>query len=97
MAVRLSRGARQFLTQRGLKTIVLSLTDIPVGCCLGVAKDIGITFEPPRDPRGFWRRSADGVEVYIDRQLKAIDEVVIKRQGFWKLSSLYVDGLSVPL
>jgi len=97
VAISISPRAKRFLQDKGVKTIVLSFVELETGCCVGVAKDVAVSFEPPRDPRKFWRRHADGWEVFVDRQLKSDAEVVIKKQGFWKFASLYVDGLRVPL
>jgi len=97
VSISISPGAQRFLREKGVKTVVLSFLELQTGCCVGVVKDVAVTFEPPADPRKFWRRHADDFEVFIDRQLKSDAEVVIKKQGFWKFASLYVDGLRVPL
>ncbi len=38
----------------------------------------------------------EGVDIYIDKRLKISGKVKIKKEGFWKLSFLYADGVLVP-
>lgn len=96
MAVEISRSARKFLEDRGLRTVVLRYVELEAGCMVGVAKDVDVGFEPPADPAAFRRSAVDGIDVFIDRRLKEDERVVIKKQGLWKFVSLYADGLRVP-
>jgi hypothetical protein len=95
--VKFSANAKKFLKKKGIDTIVLHFVEIECGCMVGVAKDVAVTFEPPADAEAFRRDLVEGIEVYVDPRLKVDDDVVIKRQGFWNFSSLYVDGVRIPI
>ena len=95
--VRFSTNAKKFLRKRGIATIVLRFVEFEAGGTLGVAKDVAVTFDAPDDAKAFRRDLVEGVEVFIDPKLKVDDDVVIKRQGFWHFSSLYADGVRVPI
>ncbi len=95
--VRFSANAKRFLKKKGIGTIVLRFVEIESGCMVGVAKDVAVTFDPPADVGAFRRDLVEGIEVFIDPKLNLDDEVVIKRQGFWNFSSLYADGVRVPI
>jgi len=95
--VRFSANAKKFLKKKGIDTIVLRFVEFEAGGTLGVAKDVAVTFEAPADAGAFRRDLVEGIEVFIDPRLKAEGEVVIKRQGFWHFSSLYADGVRVPI
>jgi hypothetical protein len=97
MEVRISPGARKYLANRGADSVVLRLVEMETGCSVGIAKDVDVRFEPPARPGGFLRRNAQGIDVYIDRRLGTQETVVIKKQGFWRFSCLYADGLRVPI
>jgi len=95
--VRFSANAKKFLKKRGIASIVLRFVEFEAAGTCGVAKDVAVTFEQPADADSFHRDLVEGIEVFVDRKLKVDDDVVIKRQGFWNFSSLYVDGVRVPI
>ena len=97
MRVRISQGARIFLGKQDIRTVALTFLEIEAACTVGVAKEVSVTFDPPKDPEKFQRTMVEGIEVFVDNRLTPFGDVVIKRQGFWKFSSLYADGLRVPL
>jgi hypothetical protein len=95
--VKFSANAKKFLKKKGIDTIVLRFVEFEAGGTVGVAKDVAVTFEPPADAGVFRRNLVEGIEVFIDPKLKVDGDVVIKRQGFWGFSSLYADGVRVPI
>jgi hypothetical protein len=95
--VKFSANAKKFLKKKGIDTIVLRFVEFEAGGTLGVAKDVAVTFEAPADAKAFRRDRVEGIEVFVDPKLKVDDDVVIKRQGFWNFSSLYADGVRVPI
>ena len=95
--IRFSAKAKKFLIKNGIDTIVLRFVEFETGGTVGVAKDVTVTFEPPADAKAFGRDLVEGIEVFVDPKLKVDGDVVIKRQGFWSFSSLYVDGVRVPI
>ena len=95
--VRFSANAKKFLKKRGINTIVLRFVEFEAGATLGLAKDVAVTFEPPADAEAFRCDLVEGIEVFVDPKLKVDDDVVIKRQGFWYFSSLYADGIRIPI
>jgi hypothetical protein len=97
VTVEISRSARKFLEDRGLRTVVLRYMELEAGCMVGVAKDVDVGFDRPVDQEDFRRNEVEGIEVFIDRRLKEDATVVIKKQGLWKFANLYADGLRVPL
>ncbi len=97
MEVKISPRAMKYLQERGASSLVLGLVDIETGGSVGAARDVAFGFTPPRDSRHFRWCQVEGIDVYVDRKLKVVGPVVIKKQGFWKLSSLYADGVQVPI
>ena len=95
--IRFSASAKKFLKKRGVATVVLRFVEFEAAGTCGIAKDVAVTFERPADVEAFYRSLVEGIEVFVDRKLKIDDAVVIKRQGFWNFSSLYADGVRVPI
>jgi hypothetical protein len=95
--VRFSPNAKAFLKKKGVDTVVVSFVEFDVAGTCGIAKDVSVTFEPPADATAFRHKLVEGIDVFVDRKLKIDDHVVIKRQGFWNFSSLYADGVRVPI
>ena len=95
--IRITPGARRYLVSRGYEAVVLTYTELEVGDSIGVAKEVTITYEPPEDRERYRLFPVDDIEVFVDRRLRADGDVVIKKQGFWKLTSLYADGFRIPI
>ena len=97
MEVTISPRAMKYLHERGASCLVLGLVDIETGGSVGAARDVAFGFAPPRDSRHFRWCQVQGIDVYVDRKLRVVGPVAIKKQGFWKFSSLYADGVQVPI
>ena len=95
--IRLSPGAKRFIQERGVEVLAVKFIEIETGGTVGVVKDISITFQHPADPRLYREFSVDDIPVFIDRKLRLSEDIVIRKQGFWKFSSLYADGLRGPI
>ncbi len=95
--IKFSANAIKFLKKKDIDTIAFRFVEFEAGGTLGLAKDVAVTFEAPPDAEAFRRDLVEGVEVFLDNRLKIDGEVVIKREGFWKFSSLYADGVRVPI
>jgi len=97
MEVGMSNRARKFIRKTEAKNVVIRFVEVEIADSLGAAKDIEVTLQAPDRKEGFRHAHVDGVDVYVDKALKVTGPVVIKKQGFWKFSTLYADGLQVPL
>ncbi len=96
MAVRISKAARKFLDARKATKVVLRYLEVEAACMVGVAKDVQVLLGEP-DDQTYIHEHHEGIDVFIDPKLKINSIVHIKKQGFWKFSSLYADGLRVPI
>jgi len=97
MEIKISSGALRYIQSKGAKSIAVVLVDVETGDSIGAARDIEVKFETPEDTRNYYLEHSQGIDVYVDRRLRLTGKVVIKKQGFWKISSLYADGLQIPL
>lgn len=97
MEIRLSPRAGKYLRERQATQVTFYLVDIETTGSIGAVREVGVSLEPPARPENFRWGRAEGFDIYVDRQLKVTEPVVIKKQGFWKLSSLYADGLRVQM
>jgi len=95
MEVKFSSGARKLLEEKGAENICIHLVDIATADSIGAARDIEVNCEVPEQKEQFWWDRVGGIDVYIDKKLKIIGPVVVKKQGFWIFSSLYADGLRI--
>ena len=97
MAIKITKAAKKYIDERNINTIVLTFLEMEAGCMVGVAKDIDVSFDPPEKEEAFLKSNVKGIAVYIDKRLSPSKEVTIRKQGFWRFSSLYADGLRVPI
>src|SRR6056297_1054658 len=97
MEIRFSNRARKLLKNKDCRQLVFYLIELETADSIGAARDIGVSYTPPHNTGQYRRANADGIDIYIDRNLRIIGPVVIKKQGFWKLSTIYADGLQIPL
>jgi len=97
MQATLSNGARKLLHKLGRQSIVVALVETETGDSVGFAREVEVECGFPRDKGEYYRLKADGVEIFVDPRLKVERTVAIKKQGFWKLSRLYADGVRIPL
>lgn len=97
MKIRITSRAKKYLEAKNFKDIVLKFMVLDVAESVGVAKEVMVSFEVPEDKDKYWCYNVGSYRVFVDRRLEAIGDVVIKKQGFWKLASLYVDGFRIPI
>ena len=93
MDVRFSSRALKYLRDRQVSGITFYLVDIETTGSIGAVREIGVHLAPPGRPGNFKYDRAEGFDIYVDPRLEITEPVVIKKQGFWKLASLYADGL----
>ena len=97
MKIRITSRAKKYLEAKNVNTIVLKLVELSVAETVGVAREVQVDFELPEDKDKYGCFNVDNYEIFVDRRLEAIGDVVIKKQGFWKFSSLYADGFRIPI
>jgi hypothetical protein len=97
MEVRFSKRALKFIQDKEVREVFVCLLELDIADSIGATKDVHVCFEVPDEEKQFHSHKVEGIEVHVDTALKVTGPVVIKRQGIWKLSSLYADGLQVPL
>ena len=97
VSVNFSKGARKFIEHRGIKSIAISYIEVEAGSIVGIAKDVMITYGRPVSGEEFLKVMVDDIEVFLDKRLKVSGKVVIKKQGFWRFSGLYADGIMIPI
>ena len=97
MKIRITSRAKKYLETKKIKDIVLKLVELDVAESIGVAKEVSVGFGAPDDKNKYRCCDVDSYRVCVDRRLEAIGDVTIKKQGFWKFASLYVDGFRVPI
>ena len=97
MQARLSSGARKLLHKLGCSQLTVHLVETETGCSIGFAREVRVDCEYPKDSAPYHPLEADGVTVYVDPRLKVQGRIVIKKQGFWKFSGLYADGVQIPI
>lgn len=97
MQATLSNGARKLLHKLGSQSLVVALVETETGDSVGFAREVQVECGYPRNREHYHRLEVDGVEVFVDPRLRVEDTVAIKRQGLWKLSGFYADGVRIPL
>ncbi len=97
MDIRFSSRAFKYLQSSQVSGITFYLVDLETGGSIGAVRDVGVSLKPPARPENFSYDRAEGFDIYIHRSLKVTEPVVIKKQGFWKFSWLYADGLRIHL
>jgi hypothetical protein len=97
MKIRITSRAKKYLEAKNFKNIVLRFMELDVAETVGVVKDVTVSFEVPEDKDKYWCYNIDSYQVFVDRRLEAISDVIIKKQGFWKFASLYVDGFRISI
>lgn len=97
MAIKFTRAAKKYIDEKQIRTVVLTFLELEAGCMVGVAKDIDVSFDPPEKEEPYLKSNVEGIDIYIDKRLSPAEEVTIRKQGFWRFSSLYADGLRVPI
>lgn len=97
MDIRLSPRAVKYLREMNAPAVTLYMVDIETTGSIGAVREVGVSLQPPKDQENFRYCPVEGFDVYVDRELKVTGPVVVKKQGFWKFSSLYADGLQVQL
>ncbi|MFO7753638.1 MAG: hypothetical protein R6V41_11015 [Desulfobacteraceae bacterium] len=97
MNIKFSSGALKFLKKNQAASILIRLVELegPAGD-IDMVKDVEIKFRPPEDRSEYLLFQQGGFDVFIDRRLKIPGDIKIKKQGFWKFSFLYPDGILVP-
>lgn len=97
MKIIIHRKALKYLEERQAEDISITLAEIDTNCPIGTAKEIRVILEKPQNLKSYRWKKVDKYHFFIDRRLREIGPIVLKKQGFWKFSSLYVEGLQVPL
>jgi len=97
MKIRITSRAKKYLEAKNVMNIVLKFMELDVAESIGVAKDVMVSLEVPEDKDNYWCCNVGSYRVFVDRRLEAIGDVVIKKQGFWRFASLYVDGFRIPI
>lgn len=97
MKIRITSRAKKYLEAKNFNNIVLKFIELDVAESVGVAKEVSVGFEVPKDIDKYRCCNVGSYRVFVDRRLEATGDVVIKKQGFWKLASLYVDGFRIPI
>ncbi|MBS3809796.1 MAG: hypothetical protein KGY38_06560 [Desulfobacterales bacterium] len=97
MDIRLSSRAQKYLRDRNVSAITFYLVDIETTGSIGAVREVGLSLATPGHPENFRYEQAGEFDIYIDSRLEVTEPVVIKKQGFWKFSSLYADGLGVRM
>ena len=97
MEIRFSKRALKYIRKHGAQDVFVSLEEVDVADTIGMAKDISVGFKAPDEEKQFDVHRAEGIDVHIDRALKVTGPVAIRLQGLWKISSLYANGLQVPI
>ncbi|MFW6297785.1 MAG: hypothetical protein ACOC03_04705 [Desulfosalsimonas sp.] len=97
MDIRLSPGAAKYLAAKKASDVTIYLVDIETTGSIGAVREVGVSLEPPKRPENFRYERVDGFDIYVARELRITGPVIIKKQGFWKLSWLCADGLQIPI
>jgi len=97
MDIRVTPRARKYLQEKEASEVTLYLVDIESSGSIDSVKEVGVSLKPPKRPEHFMHDRAEGFDIYVDRKLRIIGPIVIRKQGFWKLASLYADGLQIPI
>ena len=97
MKIKFSPRAFKYLQEKQASAVTFYQVDIETACCVGAAREVGIALEPPRRQEHYKYQRAEGLDVYVHRDLQVSESVVIKKQGFWKFASLYADGLRISI
>ena len=97
MDIRFSPRACKYLRDKQASGITFYLVDIETSGSIGAVREVGVSLEPPKRPENFLYLRAESFDIYVSRNLEITEPVVIKKQGFWKFSALYADGLSVRI
>lgn len=97
MDIKLLPGAVKYIKAKKASEITLYFVDIETTGSIGAVREVGVSLEPPRRPENYRYKRAEGFDIYVSRDLKITGTIIIKKQGFWKLSWLCAEGLQIPI
>ena len=69
----------------------------PVGCCVGIVKEIEPTYQAVKNASNYRFLMAEGKKIYISRDIKIVGPLTLTTEGFWKIKRLALDGVIIPI
>lgn len=95
--ISISSSARKFMEERGIEDVTFNLIEEPVGCCIGIVKEIEPVYEAVENASQYLYFHTKGKHVFISREIKILGPLTITTEGFWKMKRLALNGVTVPL
>ncbi len=96
--ISISPSAMKFMEERGIEDVTFNLrVEEPVGCCVGIIKEIEALYKPAEDASRYRYFKAGGKHVFVAREIKIIGPLALITEGFWKIKRLALKGATIPL
>ena len=95
--ISISSSARKFMEERGIEDVTFNLIEEPVGCCIGIVKEIEALYKPVENASRYRYFKAGGKHVFVSREIKIIGPLALITEGFWKMKRLALNGVTIPL
>jgi hypothetical protein len=93
----ISPSAVKFMEERGIEDVTFNLIEEPVGCCIGIVKEIEPVYEAVENASQYLYFHTKGKHVFVSREIKIIGPLALITEGFWKIKRLALSGVTVPL
>ena len=91
-------SAKKFMDEKGIEDVTFNLrVEEPVGCALGIIKEIEPLYEAVKDASRYRYFRAEGKHVFISKEIKIMGPLTLTTEGFWRMKRLALRGATVPL
>ena len=81
--IRITPRALKRLRARGHTAVSFVQHAVDGGGCLGITYEILTVYKPPPDPDAFHKFEAEGITIYVDKNLAIGPELVVKARGLF--------------
>ena len=98
MALEITNAAKRYLKKHGIRDVTFRLVHYePVGCCVGIVKEIEAYHGAPENACHYKYFHTDGVHVFVSRAIRILGPLSLTMHGFWKFRRLGLNGAGIPL
>ena len=82
--VKISRSAKKFIREHGIKDVCFNLIECDVaGCCIGMVKDIEPEYRAPSDAQDYRYFKVEDFYIFISRKIKILGPLKLTTEGLF--------------
>jgi hypothetical protein len=94
----ITKAAKKYMEKHGIRDVTFKLVHYnPVGCCIGIVKEIEAYPGAPDNACHYKYLQADGYHVFISRAIRILGPLSLTMHGFWRFKRLGLEGAGIPL